>query len=74
MVVAVGWAEDNKNKVLLNTKHVAVIFLCLQCFCVILFQVTCYNPKNCENGEKVLAVKGLSGLLFSVTRLFITYL
>ena len=45
-VVVVG-AKDNKHKVLLKNKYVAIIFLYICCFCVILFQlVKCCNPKN----------------------------
>ena len=45
-VVAVG-SKDNKHKVLLKNKYVAIIFLYICCFCVILFQlVKCCNPKK----------------------------
>ena len=45
-VVVIG-SEDDKHKVSLKNKYVAIIFLC---FCVSLFQVMWSS--NCENGEK----------------------
>ena len=45
MVVVGG--KDNKHKVQLKNKCVAIIFLYICCFYVILFQlVKCCNPKN----------------------------
>ena len=41
-----GRGDDNKHKVPLKNKQVAIMFLRI---CVILFQVKCCNPKN---GEK----------------------
>ena len=51
VVVVVVGGEDNKHKVPTNTRHVALILLCLFGCCVILFQVKSCNPVICHTTE-----------------------
>ena len=52
VVVIVGWGKDNKHKVPLKNRYVAIILLGFWGLCVILFQIKRCNNRICQNCEK----------------------